>query len=419
MPAQSRRDNLPSRDQAALIAYQQASMLPAQQDPGAEPENAPNVLKGILRHWWLVVLFAVIGAAAAWIYLRQTQPLFTSYAKIYIEPAGTAPVASADALGIQQRGSFLYTQSEVIRSSPNLSQAIKQLQNFRTFASYGGNGLWFLREQLNVEVGRRDEIITVSIDSPYPDEAAKIVDAVVQSYIDSYTAVPEIKATGLLGTLQQKKQEAEAEVQSIEDKMFQFRRANPKLAIATVVDQHFAMIAQAYNKAVIDLINAQANYPAAHPMVQKAQAAEQALRKEYDSSIEELMRLNSKGAEYERMKADLTQAQNFSKQLEDRIRQLELAQRQAPQINRIEQLEPATVPAQPSYPRKNRTMAVALAAGMLLGAGLALLRDRMDGRMRSVEEIQTVIGLPILGVVPQMSGRRTAVARAMTVHLDP
>jgi capsular exopolysaccharide synthesis family protein len=39
--------------------------------------------------------------------------------------------------------------------------------------------------------------------------------------------------------------------------------------------------------------------------------------------------------------------------------------------------------------------------------------------MRSIEEIQTMIGLPILGVVPAMSGRRTAVARAMTVHLDP
>jgi polysaccharide biosynthesis transport protein len=62
---------------------------------------------------------------------------------------------------------------------------------------------------------------------------------------------------------------------------------------------------------------------------------------------------------------------------------------------------------------------VALVAGALLGAGLALLRDRFDGRLRSIEEIQTVIGLPILGVVPAMTGRRTAVARAMTVHLDP
>jgi capsular exopolysaccharide synthesis family protein len=85
----------------------------------------------------------------------------------------------------------------------------------------------------------------------------------------------------------------------------------------------------------------------------------------------------------------------------------------------VDVVEPARVADYPSFPRKNRTMAVALVCGALLGAGLALLRDRLDGRMRSVEEIQTVIGLPILGVVPAMAGRRTAVARAMTVHLDP
>jgi capsular exopolysaccharide synthesis family protein len=62
---------------------------------------------------------------------------------------------------------------------------------------------------------------------------------------------------------------------------------------------------------------------------------------------------------------------------------------------------------------------VAILLGGVLGAGLALLRDRSDQRMRSIEEIQSIIGLPILGVVPAMSGRRTAVARAMTVHLDP
>jgi len=48
-----------------------------------------------------------------------------------------------------------------------------------------------------------------------------------------------------------------------------------------------------------------------------------------------------------------------------------------------------------------------------------LMRDRLDGRIRSADEIQALVGLSILGVIPHMSGRRTAVARAMAVHLDP
>ncbi len=57
--------------------------------------------------------------------------------------------------------------------------------------------------------------------------------------------------------------------------------------------------------------------------------------------------------------------------------------------------------------------------GLVLGSALALMRDRMDTRLRTVEEVMQIVGLPILGVVPRMPGRRTAVARAMAVHLDP
>ena len=37
----------------------------------------------------------------------------------------------------------------------------------------------------------------------------------------------------------------------------------------------------------------------------------------------------------------------------------------------------------------------------------------MDNRLHTIEEVQGYVGLTILGVVPRMPGRRTAVARAM------
>ena len=120
------------------------------------------------------------------------------------------------------------------------------------------------------------------------------------------------------------------------------------------------------------------------------------------------MALDSLQGQYIRMKQDVENMLVINRRLDERIQQLEVQKDAETVFNSVSVLEPARIATDPSYPRRKRTMAVALAAGMLLGAGLALLRDRMDGRMRSVEEIQTVIGLPILGVVPAMSGRRTA-----------
>ncbi|MBA7506216.1 hypothetical protein ES706_04897 [subsurface metagenome] len=63
-------------------------------------------------------------------------------------------------------------------------------------------------------------------------------------------------------------------------------------------------------------------------------------------------------------------------------------------------------------------MAIALVLGLMLGGGLALLRDWMDQRLRSAEEISAILGVPVLGVVPSMSRRQSMVARGQKVYLD-
>jgi capsular polysaccharide biosynthesis protein len=45
-------------------------------------------------------------------------------------------------------------------------------------------------------------------------------------------------------------------------------------------------------------------------------------------------------------------------------------------------------------------------AGLALGVGVAFLTDSLDNRVRSPEDIERVLGVPILGVVPVFSGKR-------------
>ena len=45
----------------------------------------------------------------------------------------------------------------------------------------------YIKKNLNVRIGRKDDIIAVSFDSPYPVETAEIVNAVVQSYVNYYS----------------------------------------------------------------------------------------------------------------------------------------------------------------------------------------------------------------------------------------
>jgi capsular exopolysaccharide synthesis family protein len=65
------------------------------------------------------------------------------------------------------------------------------------------------------------------------------------------------------------------------------------------------------------------------------------------------------------------------------------------------------------------TIPVSLVVGAAMGILLAFVWDWMDQRLRSADEIKQVLGLPVLGVVPHISGTRSAPQRGMHLHLEP
>ncbi|MDR7000594.1 Wzz/FepE/Etk N-terminal domain-containing protein [Neobacillus niacini] len=48
---------------------------------------------------------------------------------------------------------------------------------------------------------------------------------------------------------------------------------------------------------------------------------------------------------------------------------------------------------------------IAIAGGLVIGIGLAFFIESLDDRIRSVQEIETFLGLPVLGRVPKTSSR--------------
>ncbi|MBF0095189.1 MAG: polysaccharide biosynthesis tyrosine autokinase [Alphaproteobacteria bacterium] len=81
-------------------------------------------------------------------------------------------------------------------------------------------------------------------------------------------------------------------------------------------------------------------------------------------------------------------------------------------------LSQASIPVQPSSPRRLRILAAALALSSLTGAGLVFLLDRLNGRIRTAEEAEQLTGLPILATIPRWMPRGKETGDAAHVLLD-
>lgn len=81
-------------------------------------------------------------------------------------------------------------------------------------------------------------------------------------------------------------------------------------------------------------------------------------------------------------------------------------------------IEPPNALTSPVSPRLSLTLALALVGGCGLGAVAAYLADRLDPRVRTVEEMREALGLPLIGRVPQLVGAE-ATHVGLIAHTTP
>jgi capsular exopolysaccharide synthesis family protein len=74
---------------------------------------------------------------------------------------------------------------------------------------------------------------------------------------------------------------------------------------------------------------------------------------------------------------------------------------QALQTGGAELVQRASPPSHPSSPKPALNVALGLVLGLLLGFGLAAVLERVDRRIRKVEEFEEIYELPILARIPQ------------------
>ncbi|KQM87975.1 exopolysaccharide biosynthesis protein [Sphingomonas sp. Leaf22] len=73
-------------------------------------------------------------------------------------------------------------------------------------------------------------------------------------------------------------------------------------------------------------------------------------------------------------------------------------------VNNIAIVDQAEVPQKPSSPRLLINLAIALLAGLGLGAALAFALEQMDEAIADPAEVERRLGLPLLGSVPKVEG---------------
>ncbi len=223
------------------------------------PISPENLLKTFWRSRGILLLCTMTAVGVGLAYIARSTPTFTSVSKLYVQQK-TIPLPGVDTRTMPRYN--LYTQAELLKSTSVLSVAVAEpnLARMRTFAQTD-NPVAYLQKYVRVTVGKNDDVVTVSFDSPYPAEAAGIVNAVVNAYIADHEQHRQRSSVDLSSSLRARLDGGRAERDKKLQALTQFKKDNTALALesnqSTSLLQRYLQLEKAYTDAQIRTLEAE------------------------------------------------------------------------------------------------------------------------------------------------------------------
>lgn len=134
-----------------------------------------------------------------------------------------------------------------------------------------------------------------------------------------------------------------------------------------------------------------------------ADARYQALKQNFDALKQQMGVVNDDSIGLEALERDATVNRNLLEAMLNRAKQSTGAE-EILQAN-AKLVSPAAPPEAPAYPPKTLIAFLGAVGGFLLGCAIALMRESGDASFRRADQVEAVTGLPVLAMVPQVSGR--------------
>jgi len=141
---------------------------------------------------------------------------------------------------------------------------------------------------------------------------------------------------------------------------------------------------------------------------------EEDLKAALEAQKKRILDLKQQHDQVQDLQNDVTMAQKNLDAVSVRLAQSSL-ESQAQQTN-VEMLAPATIPTDASSPKLALNVIFGLFVGAICGIGAALLREMTDRRVRESDELVELLGVPVLGRIPEA---KTAPGRALLAYTAP
>jgi polysaccharide biosynthesis transport protein len=352
----------------------------------------------LMRRWlWLVILCMLLAGAAGYQASRMQRPVYQAATRALVMRAPQENSSDLSYIGDQQ---LLQTYIQLLNTKPVRNGAAERL------------GYKIDQDQVMVQQARDTQIMEVVVEDSNPQHAADIANVLVAVLIEQNEALRSGRYTSTEESLQAQVAQVEAQIETLQKQVDQISTKD----FQDQLDEVQAQI-QPLQEEVATLQRDIAALEPAWSTERKSQIAEkqsrinqiQPLLNMYQQIYSNLVLLGKpvdaggNNSRLAQLQSTLDLYQNLYINLLSSLETVRLARLQ--NTPNIVQIEEASMPEKPIRPRTLMNTALAAFIGLMLAAGTIFMVEYMDDTLKTPDEVEGALGVPVLGFVAEMQYR--------------
>lgn len=272
------------------------------------------------------------------------------------------------------------------------------------------------------EQGRQSGILSVQLQGTDPQQIARILSAVGTNYVRQNTERKSAEAEKSLAFLGNFLPQLKKQLEGSEDRFNQFRNKAGTFDLGT----EGKSLLETATKLQGDLLALQqkrreqgAQFTEAHPAIQTLDAQIAAVSKEIAQLEGKVKTLPSTEQDLLRLTRDVKVNSELYLNLLTSAQQLRLVKEG--KVGNVRVVDAPVVPERPVKPQRAQVLAISAVLGLLLGMGLAFLRNSLRPGIKDASDIEAATGLHVFATVPYSTEQerlsRLAASQAPGQHL--
>lgn len=356
----------------------------------------------MVRRWaWLLVLGLILGASAGYFGSTYQKPVYEASTQLLVIRAPQDRSSDLTYLSDQQQ---VQTYIQLLNTQPVRDNASARL------------GFKMEKEQVKIQQIRDTQIIEVTVEDHDPQHAADIANILVEVLIEQNETLQSSRYSSTEENIQAQVTQVEEQMNSIQlevdkltTKSFEDQLAEVQAQIAPLQEE-VAALQKEIAALEPDKWTIQSEALERRTQIAEKQARIdqiQPLLEIYQQIYSNLVVLgkpvesgSNASSRLAQLQSTLDLYQNLYINLLSSLETVRLARLQ--NTPNIVQIEPASLPEEPIRPRPLMNTALAAAVGLMLAAGILFLVEYLDDTLKTPEDVERALGMPVLGFVAQM-----------------